>query len=150
MSEDAADPELREVAGQAHASLLRVKGHASAGDLLGAAVDEAVSSARSSLFALRSLTLMRMEITVLVMDILQQSICCGRLDTPLKVPLIFLRSTSTHGCVRSTPTTVAVAGYPLKHVGHAQGPKKQEGEELCNCEFSLAYGAGLPCSKGPW
>ena len=32
MSEDAADPELREVAGQAHASLLRVKGHASAGE----------------------------------------------------------------------------------------------------------------------
>ena len=46
VSEDAADPELREVAGQAHASLLRVKGHASAGDLLGAAVDEAVSAAR--------------------------------------------------------------------------------------------------------
>ena len=96
MSEDAADPELREVAGQAHASLLRVKGHASAGDLLGAAVDQAVSFrvfrvfARSSLFALRRLTRMRMEVTVLVIDILQQSTCCGRLDTPLKVPLIFL------------------------------------------------------------
>lgn len=54
VSEDAADPELREVAGQAHASLLKVKGHASAGDLLGAAADEAVTAARSSLFALQS------------------------------------------------------------------------------------------------
>ncbi len=40
VSEDAADPELREVAGQAHASLLRVKGHASTADLLSAGAEE--------------------------------------------------------------------------------------------------------------
>jgi len=42
VSEDAADPELREVAGQAHASLLRVKGHASTGDLLSDGMEEMV------------------------------------------------------------------------------------------------------------
>ncbi len=46
MSEDAADPELREVAGQAHASLLRVKGHASTGDLLSDGMEETVRARR--------------------------------------------------------------------------------------------------------
>ncbi|KAK9839773.1 hypothetical protein WJX81_000473 [Elliptochloris bilobata] len=65
VSEDAADPELREVARQAHASLLHVKGHASTADLLSAGIEDEAAV------------------------------------------------------------------------------KKHEGEELCNCEFSLAYGGRI-------
>lgn len=46
VSEEAADPEMREVAADAYASLLRVKGHDSSADLAGmrADEDEAVST----------------------------------------------------------------------------------------------------------
>ena len=37
----------------------------------------------------------------------------------------------------------------IMYAVHVQGSKKHEGEELCNCEFSLAYGAGVPGSKAP-
>lgn len=40
MSEEAADPDMREVAAEAYASLLRVKGHASSSDLAGSVTEE--------------------------------------------------------------------------------------------------------------
>ena len=40
VSEEAADPEMREVAADAYESLLRVKGHASSSDLAGSVAEE--------------------------------------------------------------------------------------------------------------
>ena len=110
VSEEAADPEMREVAADAYASLLRVKGHDSSADLAGMRTDEAVS--------------MRHLAPPDVHNLHRRLCLLGRLHSCTGAP-------EAGGKV--APMVVACAQGTSGH--HA-------GEELCNCEFSLAYGEG--------
>ncbi len=150
VSEDAADPELREVAGQAHASLLRVKGHASTGDLLSDGAEEAVRAGRRARqqwgaeAAAGSSWLHSCWHCRVMPHGLPVAACCAAVHVSAR--LLTAGGLNSTRSLRTTADLGPVPGCQLgcdQTGGALQALKKQEGEELCNCEFSLAYGARL-------
>jgi elongation factor 3 len=152
VAQEAADPELREVAGRAHEALERIKkasdeveakaGHAADSNAVLKALNEACAASAPS----ADLTTFAAQAAVAYVADLGASLITSHLHGPR----------SWEGCIAPYMTpildgeeetgkavSVAVRRWALTHMGEVVTEEEDVEDELCNCEFSLAYGGRI-------
>ena len=155
VAQEAADPELRAVAGRAHEGLDRIKaacedketkaGHAADAKAMEVAIRETVSK-ESPTTELRSTAALA---AVSYIASLGASLIASHLRGPkswegVVVPYLapILDGEDEEGG-HAKEVAVAVRRWALSHMGEVVVEDDDVEDELCNCEFSLAYGGRI-------
>lgn len=151
VTQEAADPELRAVAGRAHEALETIKkagdeieakaGHAAAADAVQKALKEACTSAAPSanLYSSGAAPALKYVASLgasLIVSHLHGPRSWETCAVPYLAPVL-------GGEDAAKAAATALRRWALTHMGEVVTEEEDIEDELCNCEFSLAYGGRI-------
>ena len=151
VAQEAADPELRAVAGRARDALLKVKeaaeakeavaGTAADMNLVFSAIKECIHGVRADI----DLTPPHTELVLKYVAGLGASLITSRMRGPRSWENCTAAYIShvVEGDDEASKVGTAIRRWALSHMGEVVTEDDEAEDELCNCEFSLAYGGRI-------